>query len=264
LALLHERTIQALVAGAMAVLVVLCWWWLLPMHMAPRRIPIDVAPVIFSGWTASKAWLLFIMWSVMMAAMMIPSAIPMVFAVQRISRTAPNSQSPGPETVFLLAYLLVWTGFSAVATGGQWLAERAGLMSDLMASANAWLSGGVLVGAGLFQFSPLKHACLGRCRSPMGFLMTEWRPGLRGTFVSGLKHAVYCLGCCWALMALLFVFGTMNLLAAVGLTVLVLAEKALPGGPLIARIAGVAFAGWGLWIIGQAVVGAGSGLWTGS
>jgi predicted metal-binding membrane protein len=254
---LHERAARVLLASALAVFVILFWWWLLPMHMAPRRIPIDIAPVTFSVWTVSKAWLLFTMWSVMMAGMMIPSAIPMVFVVQRISRTVPNSHSPGPEAIFLLAYLLVWTGFSAAATGGQWLAERAGLMSDLMASANAWLSGGLLVGAGLFQFSPLKHACLGRCRSPMGFLITVWRPGLRGAFVSGLKHAMYCVGCCWALMALLFVFGTMNLLAAAGLTVLVLAEKALPGGPLVARIAGVAFAGWGLWIIGQAAAGAG-------
>ena len=126
-------------------------------------------------------------------------------------------------------------------------------MSNMMASTDPWFSGLLPVAAGLFQFSALKHACLSRCRSPMGFLLTEWRPGLHGTFFTGLKHGGYCVGCCWALMALLFVFGTMNLIAAAALTGLVLVEKVLPRGPLIARIAGAAMTVWGVWIVGHAL-----------
>ncbi len=141
--------------------------------------------------------------------------------------------------------MVVWTGFSAIATAAQWAADRLSLLSTMMASANPWLSGLVLIAAGLFQFGPLKHACLRRCRTPMGFILTEWRPGTGGVFVTGLRHGVYCVGCCWALMALFFVFGTMNLVAAAGLAALVFAEKALPGGTVIARIFGIGFAAAG-------------------
>ena len=157
-----------------------------------------------------------------------------------------------PRRHSCVAYVVVWTGFSAVATAAQWAADRNGLLSAMMASANGWLSGTVLVAAGLFQFSAFKHACLARCRSPMGFLLTEWRPGVAGAFVTGLRHGTYCLGCCWVLMALFFVFGTMNLVAAAGLTALVFAEKALPGGPVIARVFGVGFVAAGVWVLFQA------------
>lgn len=247
-----DQMTRAMLLAAMAVLTFLAWRWLLPSHMAPMAVfTVDPhAPYLY--WTPRTAMFMFVMWSVMMAGMMIPTAIPMVLAVERMSR---NQRAHSPmlmASLFVLAYLAVWTGFSAGATAGQWMFERLGLMSDMMASANAWLSGLALIGAGLFQFSPLKHACLNRCRSPMGFLLTEWHPGLQGIFVTGLKHGTYCLGCCWALMALLFVFGTMNLLAAAGLAVLVLAEKALPGGPLVARSAGAIFAIWGIWILMRA------------
>ena len=244
-----ERTTRGLVVAALAVLTMLAWHWLLPMHMAPPGLTRVDPPALYQAWTVQTAWLLFAMWSVMMAGMMIPTAVPMVLTVERMARNRPGGPPLLAATLFMLAYVLIWTGFSASATAGQWAVERLGLMSDMMASASAWLSGLVLIGAGLFQFSPLKHACLARCRSPMGFLLTEWRPGRLGVFFTGLRHGMYCLGCCWALMALLFVFGTMNLVAAAGLAGLVLAEKALPAGPLIARSAGVAFAAWGLWIL---------------
>ena len=135
---------------------------------------------------------------------------------------------------------------------GQWLATRTELMSNMMASTDPWFSGLLLIAAGVYQFSTLKHACLSHCRSPLGFLLTEWRPGLCGTFFTGLKHGGYCVGCCWALMALLFVFGTMNLIAAAALTGLVLIEKVLPRGPLIARFAGAALTIWGVGSVGHA------------
>jgi predicted metal-binding membrane protein len=153
----------------------------------------------------------------------------------------------------VVAYVVVWIGFSAAATGAQWLLERVRLMSDMMASANALLSGALLIAAGLFQWSPLKYVCLSKCRSPMSFILNEWRPGVLGAFVTGIRHGVYCLGCCWALMALLFVFGTMNLVAAAALAILVLAEKALPWGVAIARAAGAVLVVWGVWIVVRAV-----------
>jgi predicted metal-binding membrane protein len=244
-----DRAARGLVVAALAALTVLAWHWLLPMHMAPLSLTTVGPPVLYPAWTAQTAWLMFAMWSVMMAGMMIPTAVPMGLAVERMARNRRDGPPLLAAMLFVLAYVVIWTGFSASATAGQWAVERLGLMSDMMASASAWLSGLVLIGAGLFQFSPLKHACLARCRSPIGFLLTEWRPGPRGVFFTGLRHGVYCLGCCWALMALLFVFGTMNLVAAAGLAGLVLAEKALPAGPLIARSAGAVFAAWGFWML---------------
>jgi predicted metal-binding membrane protein len=244
-----ERAARALMFAALAILTGLAWAWLSPMNMVPTGVLSRAPPAHLAPWTASTALFMFVMWSVMMAGMMIPSAAPMFFAVERIARHRRDGGPLGVTAAFVLAYVAVWTGFSAAATAAQWALERAGLMSNAMASANVWLTGFVLVAAGLYQFSALKYACLTRCRTPMGFLLTEWRPGVRGVFVTGLHHGIHCVGCCWALMALLFVFGTMNLAAAAGLAALVLAEKALPGGSAIARVLGVALAGWGFWIL---------------
>jgi predicted metal-binding membrane protein len=237
------RTARAARAGVVAALLAitaLAWVWLYPMHMAPAGFGLVDAPAAEPmPWSAPKALFLFAMWGVMMAGMMIPSALAMIVAVDRMARSGAQRHPLSISAAFALAYVVVWTGFSALATGAQWAAERGGLMSMMMASANAWLSGLLLLGAGLFQFTPLKHACLARCRSPMGFLMTAWRPGVGGAARTGLRHGMYCVGCCWAMMGLLFVFGTMNLVAAAGLAVLVLAEKALPGGAVIARVAGM-------------------------
>jgi predicted metal-binding membrane protein len=239
----------ALVAALLA-LSVLAWVWLYPMHMAPMRgVLVDGPPVEGVPWAGSKALFLFAMWSVMMAGMMIPSALPMVLAVERIARDRGDGNGLAAGAAFVLAYVFVWTGFSAIATAAQWAADRSGLLSGMMASANPWLSSFVLIAAGLFQFTPLKRACLGRCRSPMAFLLTEWRPGPAGALITGLRHGAYCVGCCWVLMALFLVFGTMNLLAAAGLAALVLAEKALPGGAIVGRAFGIGFAAAGVWVL---------------
>ena len=242
-----------LLFAALAALTGLAWAWLSPMNMVPAGVLSEGPPPHPPPWTGSMALFMFVMWSAMMVGMMIPSAVPMVFAVERVARQQRNGRPLAVTAAFALAYVVVWTAFSGAATAAQWALEGAGLMSNMMASANVWLTGLVLVAAGLYQFSALKYACLTRCRSPMGFLLTEWRPGFRGAFVTGLRHGVHRLGCCWALMALLFVFGTMNLAAAAGLAALVLAEKTLPGGPAIARVFGAALAGWGVWIVVRAL-----------
>jgi len=252
-AITSGRAARVLVLLALAALTVAAWVWLLPMHMAPMSILPVGQPADPMPWSGGTAMFLFVMWSVMMAGMMIPSALPMVLVHDRIVRGHADAHPLVATIAFVAAYLVVWIGFSAAATAAQWLLERVRLMSDMMASADALLSGALLIAAGLFQWSPLKHACLSTCRSPISFMLNEWRPGVRGAFVTGIRHGVYCLGCCWALMALLFVFGTMNLAAAAALAVLVLAEKALPWGAAIARGAGALLAAWGAWIIFSAL-----------
>lgn len=201
-------------------------------------------------WGPAEFALCFAMWLVMMIAMMVPSAAPMLFAFNALSRSRPGRERAGRWSVaFLLGYLLVWSAFSVLATGVQWGLREAALVTDLMASASPRLNAVLLLGAGLYQFAPAKQVCLSRCRSPMGFLLAEWREGARGALVMGLRHGGFCVGCCWGLMALLFVGGVMNLLWIAVLAAVVLAEKLLPFGAMTARLAGVALMAGGLWIL---------------
>jgi predicted metal-binding membrane protein len=158
----------------------------------------------------------------------------------RANRRKGGSGVLGSAGILLLGYLLVWIGFSAVATPAQWGLHAAAVLSPMMASTSSILGGVLLVAAGVFQFTPLKRACLVRCRSPLNFLMSDWREGQWGTFVMGLKHGAYCVGCCWMLMALLFVAGVMNLFWVAAIAVFVLVEKVAPRGDLIGRFAGAA------------------------
>ena len=153
-------------------------------------------------------------------------------------------------TAFVLGYVLAWGAFSLAAAAGQWSLERGELLSSMgMAFKNDVAAGGVLIIAGLYQWTPLKHACLKRCRTPIGFLMTEWRDGFSGAVIMGWRHGVFCVGCCWALMALLFVAGVMNALWIIGLTLFVIVEKLAPKGDLIARTAGLGLVLSGTWLV---------------
>jgi predicted metal-binding membrane protein len=152
-------------------------------------------------------------------------------------------------SVFALGYLLAWTGYAVLAALAQSLLHSAALLSPAMASRSPLLGGGLLMLAGVYQWLPLKGACLSHCRSPLGFFSTEWREGVSGALLMGLRHGTYCVGCCWALMALLFVAGVMNLLWVVVIAGFVLAEKVMPNGRLLGRITGVLLAGWGLWVV---------------
>jgi predicted metal-binding membrane protein len=142
--------------------------------------------------------------------------------------------------IFVFGYLAVWTAFSAVATFAQWGLHRAAMLSTMMAATSPLLNGGLLIAAGIFQWTPLKRACLRGCRSPLSFLMSEWREGSAGAFVMGLRNGTYCVGCCWILMALLFVAGVMNLFWVAAIALFVMAEKILGKGELLAHVAGVA------------------------
>ena len=181
---------------------------------------------------------------------MVPTASPMILLFAEIGRHRNEHQDSFiPTGQFLLGYLTVWTGFSVLATLTQWGLLTVALVSPMMESTSKALGGALLLGAGFFQFSPLKYACLAHCHSPMGFFVTEWRGGAWGAFRMGLKHGGYCLGCCWALMGLLFAFGVMNLLWVAGISSFVLLEKIAAGNHLVSRLGGLLFIGWATWIV---------------
>ena len=184
------------------------------------------------------------MWTTMMVAMMIPSAAPTILLYARVQRRA--GVSPPPTAAFAAGYLLCWTAFAAAAAFLQAALEGSGLAPSLMTGHGGSRAGAILiVGVGLYQLSPLKNACLARCRSPAQFLSRHYRPGARGALRLGLLHGAYCVGCCWALMILLFAVGVMNLAWVAGLTLLVAAEKLLPGGRIVSRAAAIALLLWG-------------------
>ena len=197
-------------------------------------------------WAPIEVWLLFVMWAVMMVAMMVPSVAPMALMFAAVSRQRQRFARPFvPTSIFVVGYLVVWTIFSALAAAGQWGFRAAALLSASMMLMSPAVSGGLLILAGVFQLTSLKQACLSQCRTPLDFLMTEWREGRWGAFVMGLRHGAYCLGCCWLLMLVLFVAGVMNLAWVAMLSVVVLIEKVAPAGPWISRCAGVLLASWG-------------------
>jgi predicted metal-binding membrane protein len=189
-----------------------------------------------SSWTASNVLAIWSMWAVMMAAMMLPSAVPMIL-------TFINMSTPGGQTArghsFVAAYLSVWFVFSAGAATAQWVLQLLDWVDPMILSTSSLLNGALLLIAGLYQFSPLKRICLSRCRTPMGFLLGEWRPGVRGAFIMGARHGLLCVGCCWALMALLFVGGVMNLAWVAALSIAVSLEKLLPRGDRLAAALGI-------------------------
>jgi predicted metal-binding membrane protein len=206
------------------------------------------------SWTLVDALLLLAMWSAMMAAMMVPGASPMVAAFATINRRRRARIAPYvPTVVFLLGYLIVWAGFSVLATALQWLLQMNGLLTTMMQSASYYWSSLLFLAAGLYQFSPLKERCLAYCRTPDSFILSEWRDGTLGAVVIGLRHGLFCFGCCAALMVLLFAVAVMDLRWVAALTILVTAEKLLPGPRfwrvaiaigLLAAAAGFAIAGW--------------------
>jgi predicted metal-binding membrane protein len=237
---------RAVTALALAALILLAWAWLLGgAGMRIAAMPMEGMPAM--AWDAGQWLLVASMWWVMMVAMMLPSAAPVILLYGRVNRH--HGQAP-PTAVFLAAYFAAWLGFSLLATALQYALEQAGLMSAMaMVSRRPWLSGGLLVAAGLYQWSPLKDACLAKCRTPTNFLTRYYRPGRAGAWRLGLLHGAYCVGCCWLLKALLFVGGVMNLAWIAALTLFVAAEKLLPGGQWISRISGALLIGWGSFVL---------------
>jgi predicted metal-binding membrane protein len=256
----HERAIT--IAGLVA-LVALAWAWLFAgAGMAtPATMPSMPGMPGMSGMTkppdtwSSATWVLMLaMWWTMMVAMMTPSATPTILLYARVHRHS-ASQAHGmggsaPTGAFAAGYLLLWLAFALAATVVQFGLERAGVLpAGSLASRSRWLSAGVLLFAGAYQLSPFKNACLAHCRAPAAFLSQHWRPGAAGALRLGVLHGAYCIGCCWLLMALLFVVGVMNLAWIAALTALVLAEKLLPGGVWLGRAAGLLLLAWAAFLL---------------
>lgn len=224
---------RAVAIAGLALLTLLAWAYLLSGAGMPSMSGMGALPDFPT---------ILIMWWVMMIAMMIPSASPIILLYAQVHRHSKGLGDVPPTATFLAGYLACWFGFALIAAGLQfWLISR--ISMDVFGRDAA---AGLLIVAGIYQLSPFKSACLSSCRSPAQFLYRHYRPGAIGAFRVGVFHGAYCVGCCWLLMALLFVGGTMNLIWVVGLTLLVAAEKILSGGPWLARIAGVAMIIWGV------------------
>ena len=263
------RRDRMVVAAALAGLAVLAWayvlWLAADMDMGGmdmsgmdmsdfRMIPAGMgmmAPAL-APWGGIEFAFVFAMWTVMMVGMMTPSAAPMILIYARLDRQLAMEHKPFTATGWFAAgYLLAWVGFALIATVTQWALDRATLLDPMMASSSKVLGGGVLIAAGIYQWTPLKDVCLAKCRSPFLFIaqLGGFRRDVIGSLLLGVRHGSYCVGCCWVLMALLFVGGVMNVLWISLLALLVLLEKILPFGRWIARAAGVTFLAAGAWLL---------------
>jgi predicted metal-binding membrane protein len=255
------RRDRIVVVTALAVLTVLAWaytlWAARTMDMGEMSMSgmganmgMALAPA-FRPWTGVDFLVMFVMWAVMMVGMMTPSAAPMILIYARVGRHVASQGGPlAATTYFAAGYLCAWAVFSLAATVAQWILEHAALLTPMMAPASDVFGAVVLIAAGLFQWLPLKDTCLKHCQSPFGFVMQHgFRRDAWGSISLGFRHGTYCVGCCWALMALLFVGGVMNIVWIAGLTVFVLLEKVVPLGRLISRIAGAGLMAWGLWLL---------------
>lgn len=268
----RDRTV---VMAALAALIALSWAYLLmgagagmspwemtnlslfphqaaPAPMAAQGMPdMDIWGMDMERQAPEPAsfWLMAAMWWTMMVAMMSPSAAPAVLLYARVARHAtsarPDASAVGPNGAFLTGYLAVWLAFSGAAALLQGALQEQGLLSPAaLGSQSRWLSAAVLAAAGLYQLSPAKQLCLAQCRSPAVFFTRHWRPGISGAVRLGMLHGAYCVGCCWVLMALLFVGGVMNMAWIAALTLLVMAEKLLPGGRWVVRASGLVLIAW--------------------
>ena len=247
---------RIIVLSALAVITALSWAYVSSLASGMQDMGMEMAMPRMQPWSVTDFAMTFAMWAVMMVAMMTPSAAPMILVFVGINRRRQKQQVPYvPTGVFLLGYLVVWAAFSVLATAAQWGLHAVSLLSPMAASTSPALGGILLLIAGIYQWTPLKHACLSKCRSPLGFILNEWREGRRGAFLMGLKHGSYCTGCCWSLMALLFVAGVMNLLWVAAIAGLILLEKVAPAGHRIGQAAGVLMVAGGVVLLGQALWG---------
>lgn len=238
---------RLVVATGLFVLTALAWWYL--FRMAGDMAAMDMGSTLMH-WGWSDFLMLFVMWVIMMVGMMTPSAAPLILTFATINRKKFEQSGRMVSTaVFLCGYLLVWTVFSGVAAAAQWGLHTVALLSPMMVSQSLLLNGILLMAAGIYQWAPLKRTCLEHCQSPLSFVMHHWKEGVGGALRMGWEHGLYCLGCCWALMALLFVMGVMNLVWVGVIAAFVLLEKVLPVGLWMGRTTGMLLVVWGLWLV---------------
>jgi predicted metal-binding membrane protein len=245
----HDRLI---VVSGLAGVVVLSWVYIFAAAVMSMDAGVGGSAMmeIQNAWTPTYFAVMLVMWWVMMMAMMLPSAAPMVLLFAALNRKNQQAGRPYvPVAVFAGGYVAIWGGFSLAATLLQWWLEYMALLSPMMASTSGLLGAGLLVAAGIYQLTPLKHACLRHCRTPIDFIGRRWRQGAWGAFTMGLEHGLFCLGCCWVLMGLLFYGGVMNLWWIASLAAYVLFEKLTPAGHWVGRFGGVVLILWGVSIL---------------
>ena len=245
---------RLIVSLGLITLIALSWYYLVAMSSAMQTMARQSAMAAMGmpemgSWGIRQAFALFIMWAVMMTGMMLPSAAPMILLVLGVYRRRGDRRARLSAVAFVAGYLLAWTVFSAAAAALQTMLHRAALLTPNMASGSAVFGAALLLVAGVYQWLPLKNSCLTHCRSPLDFLTRHWREGSIGALSMGLRHGLFCVGCCWALMALLFLAGVMNLLWVAAIAVFVLAEKLAPQSLRLSRIAGAALLTWGAWVL---------------
>lgn len=253
------RRDRLITASAIGVIALLAWTYIILLSRQMNASMSEVNDMAAMGmampepaWDVSRFVLTFLMWAVMMMAMMLPSAAPFILLYARVGRSAAaDGVVFAPTFWFAAGYVLAWAGFSAMATLAQFALSQAALITPMAVLSSRWVGAGVLFAAGVYQWTPLKDACLTRCRTPLSFIQSHG--GFKGEAVAsvriGLLHGLYCIGCCWMLMALLFVGGVMNLLWIAALAILVLLEKVLPAGVWVARAAGVTFVAAAVWLL---------------
>jgi predicted metal-binding membrane protein len=248
IALAHPR--HALIV-VLVVIPLICWTWVLAMARDMYGSMSGASAWMMTvEWDAPRLMLLWAMWGAMMAGMMLPTVAPMVLLYARAARNRSNITN-APTRIYALAagYTAVWLLFSVAATGLQRLLARLFLVTPMMEPSSPRVAAALLIIAGLFQFTPYKHACLQTCRSPLSIFTQSWREGVAGAFQMGASHGLYCLGCCWALMLLLFAGGVMNIAVILALTVWVAIEKIAPFGEQSARVGGALLLGFAVWML---------------
>lgn len=214
-----------------------------------------MAPPSPQPWTLADLFMLFAVWSVMMIAMMVPSAMPMIMMFTAVNRgRRQRDQTYVPTFIFTLGYLVAWVGFSLIVALAQWRLHVTGLLDSKMNSNSSLLNGIVLVAAGVYQWTPLKEACLHQCRTPLGFLASSWRDGRLGAMTMGLRHGLFCIGCCWAMMLVMLAVGVMNMLWALLIAVFVVIEKIMPLARTVRAISGLGLVAWGMYWLAIAAI----------
>lgn len=249
---------RAIAAASLLLLAALAWVYLWYDAQGMSAGPKGSLSGLLMAESADKPWsplsiaLAFLMWSVMMVGMMLPSAAPAIVLYGALARKHRQKGSALPAVwIFAAGYLAVWVGFSAVAVMLEAALQAEGLLTPMLVSTSTWLTGGLLIAAGVYQWLPIKRVCLEKCRAPLQFFLMRWRPGVRGAFGMGAEHGAFCVGCCWVLMLLLFAAGVMDLMWVAVIATFVLIEKLLPFAKLVGWISGAA-----LIVLGMAVVAA--------
>lgn len=244
---------RVIVLGGVIALTALAW---LNLWRRAGSMDMDAVMPRSMPWSLADLGAAVFMWGVMMVAMMLPSVTPMLLLFSNVQRKRrEQGEAATPTSLFAAGYLLVWLAWSGLAAGLQWGLHALFLLTPYLATTSALLGAAFLFLAGGYQLTPWKDACLVQCQSPFGFLMTRWREGAWGAFRMGLEHGTYCLGCCWALMGLLFVGGVMNLLWVAALAGFILLEKAVAQGPWLSRLAGLALIGWAVYLLQSGLTG---------